>query len=381
MEEGQGMSLSSRASGIALFLLLALGAPVAQSTARLGLQTANCQMRVAPGRLPDRLKLAWKFKTRGPVFSSAALAGGRVFIGSTDGNVYALRLKDGKRLWAFKTRDSVEATPHVVSGLVVVGSADGYLYALDAATGRLRWRYRTEDKILGGANSAPAPDGKGTWIVVGSYDNRVHCVRAGTGKPVWTYETDNYVNGTPAVGAGRVIFGGCDGFLHVIRLADGKRINSIDLKDYIAGSAAFDGRYAFLGHYGNAVLCADVEAGKIVWAYREQRFPYFSSPAVTDDRVVIGGRDKRVHCLNRRDGKPLWAFRTRGKVDSSPTICDGKALIGSEDGRLYMIGLNDGRERWAYQIGAPIISSPTVADGTVVVGANDGYVYAFRGVQ
>jgi outer membrane protein assembly factor BamB len=75
-----------------------------------------------------------------------------------------------------------------------------------------------------------------------------------------------------------------------------------------------------LGHYGNAVIRANVATGKIVWTYRERGFPYFSTPAVTPSRVVIGGRDKRVHGIERATGKGLWTFRTRGKVDSSPVI-------------------------------------------------------------
>ena len=122
----------------------------------------------------------------------------------------------------------------------------------------------------------------------------------------------------------------------------------------------------------------NTQTGQIVWTFRDRAFPFFSSPAVTADRVVIGGRDKRVHCLNRADGKPIWEFRTRAKVDSSPVVCDGKVIVGGEDGRLYSLGLADGKERWSYEIGTPILSSPTIANGTILVGADDGYVYAFR---
>lgn len=339
----------------------------------------NRRLRTAPGPLPNRLAVAWKFKTGGPVVSSATVANGRVYFGSDDGHLYALRLTDGRRLWSFKAGDVVEATPLIVGGAVVFGSADHWLYSLDAGTGKLRWKYKTDDKILGGANEGTVAGGKKTLIVVGSYDNRVHCVDAGTGHRMWTYETDNYVNGSPVVYEGKVIVGGCDGVLHVMRLSDGKKIRAIVIGDYIAATAAVDGRYAYLGHYGNKVVCADLAAGRIVWTYVDRLFPYFSSPAVSSDRVVIGGRDKRVHGLRRDNGKPLWEFRTRGKVDSSPVICDGKVLVGSEDGRFYMLDLSDGRERWSYEIGAPIVGSPSVYEGTVLIGADDGYLYAFRG--
>ena len=64
---------------------------------------------VAGGSLPERLDLLWTFKTAGPVKSSAAIVQDRVFIGSDDGNVYALALADGRKVWAFKTGGGVES--------------------------------------------------------------------------------------------------------------------------------------------------------------------------------------------------------------------------------------------------------------------------------
>src|ERR1043165_1200079 len=44
---------------------------------------------VASVQLPEQPALLWSFKTQGPVKSSAAIAGERVFIGSDDGQLYA----------------------------------------------------------------------------------------------------------------------------------------------------------------------------------------------------------------------------------------------------------------------------------------------------
>jgi outer membrane protein assembly factor BamB len=121
----------------------------------------------------------------------------------------------------------------------------------------------------------------------------------------------------------------------------------------------------------------DLKAGTNVWEFRNREFPYFSSPAVTADRVIFGGRDKQLHCVNRANGATVWSFATRGKVDSSPVVCDGKIVVGSNDGRLYLVSLTDGRELWSYEIGQSIESSPAVADGKIVIGSNDGNVYCF----
>ena len=132
----------------------------------------------------------------------------------------------------------------------------------------------------------------------------------------------------------------------------------------------------YVGNYGNLVLAIDAKAGSILWKYRDRNFPYFSSAAVTDDRVIIGSRDKRLHCIERATGKGVWTFQSRGQVESSPVICGDAIVVGSQDGRLYNVGLADGKERWAFDAGAPITASPAVSDGLIVVGAEDGNLFA-----
>jgi len=66
---------------------------------------------------------------------------------------------------------------------------------------------------------------------------------------------------------GNIIFGGCDGMLHVVSLATVKDPFDGD-RNYIAGTAALDGDLAYVGHYGNEVVCANIRTGKVIWTYR-----------------------------------------------------------------------------------------------------------------
>ena len=331
----------------------------------------------APGTLPDSLELLWKFETGDEVKSSPAIVDDMVYVGSADANMYAINLEDGEEAWKYQTPDMIESAPCVVDGSVYVGCADGFLYALEAKTGAFRWKYETDGEILGAANWMRSPDGTGLWILIGSYDNHLHCVDAAKGKAVWTYETDNYINGSPAVSDQKTAFGGCDAIIHVVSLIDGTKAAGIDGGSYIAGSAAFLDGQIYVGNYDNIFVRADVAAEKIVWEYAESDSPFFSSPAVGEDVVIFGGRDKKVHCVGRDDGKVVWTFQTLGEVDSSPAICGDKVVIGSEDGHIYLLKLSDGSKLWSYETGQPVMSSPAVARGTVVVGCDDGYVYAF----
>ncbi|MFT4840141.1 MAG: outer membrane protein assembly factor BamB [Planctomycetota bacterium] len=332
----------------------------------------------APGRIGSKPTLAWTYATKDEILSSPAIADGLVFIGSTDNSVYAIDQVTGVKRWSYATQDMVEAPALVLDGRVYIGSSDGFLYALDAKTGKLAWKFETQDKILGGANWFTAKNGE-TRIVVGSYDANVYCLDD-SGNKMWAYETDNYVNGTPAIYNGEIVFGGCDAGLHLVNVETGVRVNKVELGSgcQVAGSVALYKGKAYFGHYGNEFLSVDLTSGAIDWRYASKRDGFVSSPALNDTYVVFGGRDKNLHCVLRKDGTPQWKFQTRRKVDASPVITGDKVVFGSGDGRLYLLSLKDGKELWNYDVGKAIYSSPAVVNGLIVVGTGDHRVYAFH---
>lgn len=327
--------------------------------------------------VPDVAHLKWSFKTGGPVKSTPAVAGGMVYFGSEDEKVYAVRLSDGTKVWEVKTDGLVVSSPLLLDGRIYIGTAGTNLLALDAAKGTEVWRYGTEGEVKSSAGWFRSPKGDANWLVIGGYDNRLHCVDAATGKSNWVYETGNFVNGAPAVGGGLTAFGGCDAIVHVLNLADGTKAREVEAGAYIIGSAAVVDGVGYVGHYENEFLAIDLRKGEVKWRYRDRNFPYGGSPAVTRDRVLFGGRDKRVHCVDRETGRQVWVFATRGKVESSPVVAGDRVVVGSDDGRVYVLGLADGKEIWNHDIGQAVQGSPAVVDDHILVGAEDGVLYCF----
>jgi len=127
------------------------------------------------------------------------------------------------------------------------------------------------------------------------------------------------------------------------------------------------------------VLGADLRRKRIMWRYEypERQFPFYSSAAAAADRIVVGGRDKLIHCLNAKTGKAIWSFTTRARVDSSPAIASDRVYAGSNDGRLYVLELATGKKVWEFEAGAPLSASPAIAGGRVVIGSQDGKLYCF----
>src|SRR5262245_46838972 len=84
---------------------------------------------VAASSLPDTLKVAWSYNAGDVVESSAAIAGGLVYIGVGDGTLTALDLASGAVRWKYKTGALLgESSPTVAGGVVYIGDLDGVVH-------------------------------------------------------------------------------------------------------------------------------------------------------------------------------------------------------------------------------------------------------------
>ena len=110
------------------------------------------------------------------------------------------------------------------------------------------------------------------------------------------------------------------------------------------------------------MLGIDWKASRVKWRFADpdREFPFLASAAVTDTQVIVAGRDKRLHALDRETGKPTWTFVTKGRIDSSPVVVGRRVFVGSSDGKLYAVDLDTGKETWSFEAGGPISASPTI---------------------
>jgi eukaryotic-like serine/threonine-protein kinase len=329
---------------------------------------------VAAAAPPASLKVLWSYEAGDTIQSSAAIADGRVFAAVGSGELVALNFTDGKVVWKYKMEDFAgESSPAVADGTVYVGDLGGVLHAVRATDGKKLWTFKTAAEI----KSSPVV--VGDRVLIGSYDGKLYALATNDGKLLWSLETQNYIHATPAVADGLAYLSGCDEVFHVIRIADGKEVFTIPFAANTGASAAIAGARAYFGTFNNEVLAFDLKTRKLAWRYahKDRHFPFYSSAAVADGLVVIGGRDKMIHALNATNGKARWTFMTRARVDSSPVIAGGRVYVGSNDGRFYVLGLAKGEKIWEYDAGSPLSASPALASGRIVIGSSDGRLICF----
>ena len=331
---------------------------------------------VIPGTaLPATLKLAWTFEAGDAIESSAAIADGTVFVGTQASELIALDLASGAVKWRYKTKNAIgESSPAVGHGIVYVGDLGGTFHAVDARDGKVMWTFKTGSEI----KSSPVV--VGDHVLFGSYDQHFYAVNARTGAIHWKLETNGPVHATAAVADGIAYITGCDEIFRAIRVSDGKEVFTVPSGAYTGASPALVGTVAYYGTFNNDVLAVDLAAKKILWRYThpERQFPYASSAAVHEGKVVVGGRDKMVHGIDAKTGKSLWTFTTRSRVESSPVITGGRVYVGGNDGKFYVLDVNTGAKVWEFEAGAPMSASPAVAGGSLVIGTQDGRLFCFR---
>ncbi|HEV2800525.1 MAG TPA: PQQ-binding-like beta-propeller repeat protein [Pyrinomonadaceae bacterium] len=326
--------------------------------------------------VPKNIRPLWNYQAGAGVESSAAIAYGTVFVGSQDGVLAALDLGNGAVRWKYNTgsKEGIgESSPAVANGLVYVGDLGGTIHAVNASNGRGAWTFKTGGEIK---SSPVAVDDK---ILIGSYDGHLYCLDARSGAVRWKVKTNGPVHATAGVSGGTAYIAGCDEVFRAIRISDGRELYTVASGAYTGASPALMNNSAFYGTFDNYVLGVNLSTRRISWRYRnaQRQFPFYSSAGAVENRVVLGGRDKYVHCLDARTGKALWTFGTRARVESSPALASGRVFVGSSDGRFYVLDFYSGAKVWEFDAGAALSASPAVASGRIVIGSQDGRVYCF----
>jgi outer membrane protein assembly factor BamB len=342
--------------------------------------------------------LQWRFQTGGAVRSSPVLADGFVYVGSSDGYMYALDASTGAERWKLNAQSAITSTPAVVNGTVYVGTWDGRFLALKAASGEVLWSVKTgADAALAWGyesgdfftSSPTVLDGK---VLCGGGDGFLYALESTTGRELWKVKTGGRVRSTPAVDRGTVFVGSFDGSLYAVELesgqlkwhyeTEGAGLNSgdfgYDRKSIQSSPAVADGT-VFFGARDGFLYAVNAQDGQLRWRFDHQISWVNSSPAVAEGMVYAGSSDgKFIQGVDARTGKEVWRLKTESLIWSSPAIAGQSLYVGDWAGNLYALNRSNGGELWRYRAHRRILSSPLLAEGRLYFGSDDGAVYAIN---
>jgi outer membrane protein assembly factor BamB len=190
-----------------------------------------------PSNLGTNFSVAWR-KAFQPekVYPQvqAIVSGGKVFVGTEMGSLYALNATTGAQAWKFTAGGPIINSVAVDGGRVFFSAMDGAVYALDANTGSQVWKSQLSQ--FTGFSTAPiVADGK---VLIGGRNAIFYALNPSNGATLWSYNTGSPILQTAAWNSGKVYFGAMNMNVYALNTANGSlawkspRIPGMAFKDY-----------------------------------------------------------------------------------------------------------------------------------------------------
>jgi len=309
----------------------------------------------------------------------------KIYIGSDDGNLYALNANTGNQIWKYTTGGAVQSSPTVVNNTVYFGSTDKYLYAIDATNGTLKWKYLTQAPIR--TESPVVSNGLVFISCSNNYPSGyLYGLNASTGALVWTKSMPGPT--TPAMAGGSVFVGTIEGWFTAFKEMTGDTIWS-QSNIFGPAPAVNNGKlYALNSLLTAQIGCFDASNGNLIWAHECNAVG--SGPTIDNGTVYVSSffhTDQWLEAYNATTGEFKWKYTPIYPGNgipappSCPVVLDSIAYPGFHLGGFYAVKTTTGMVAWKFDL--PInewFSNPTAANGVVYVGNADKYVYALDAV-
>jgi outer membrane protein assembly factor BamB len=278
-------------------------------------------------------EVLWRSHVDAPVRAGPLLDEDRLYVATEsqpDGRVYAIRLRDGRRLW--RTRAGSVVAPLAFEGdAIYAATEEGVVARLEPERGRLRWRAT----LSGAVRAAPVITPAG--LVVASTSDTLYLIDRETGTVRSRLKLPGAVLATPAT----------------------------------------DGRSVYLGTMNGRIVAVNLASWTIAWD-RAAGDAVYGAPAFVGDTLFVLARDGRLWLIPVQTPDAATSHTLDIVASAGPTPLASGVLVGSVSGELLLVDPATGAIRWRAQVAGPIEEPPLVRDRQVVVVAGRGNIHTYR---
>jgi outer membrane protein assembly factor BamB len=318
--------------------------------------------------------------------------GKRVFVGSSDRGLYAVRVEDGSVLWRFETLGFVQCAPlyDEAEDVVYFGSNDGALYKVAARDGRLMWRFMSNAEV------SRRPVLFGGLLYVANANDTVLALDPGTGELRW------HQHRTPAMGMEVAGYAGVTAFRNKIyagfsdgnvaafdALTGAERWQPVDLAAEVEATTGEAPRYldvdttpvpdqlqagpvVFVASYAGGVYALDAETGTQVWSNAGVigvadlvlwHQPARTDPPTPERRLLLAASGTSgLWALNPETGAEMWRRSLPSGGVSAPVPISGALLVSTTRLGVFLLS----------PLGGDLIDGIHMADGSSMTPAAAG---------
>lgn len=247
-----------------------------------------------------------------PGLSSPAVVGGVVYIGASDGKLYAINETTGALLWTYTTGGPIKSSPAVGSGLVMFGSDDGTFYSVNTATHTLAWSVVCGQPVQG------SPAISGADVYWGSGATGMDTPNQTAGK-LWS---------RPVVGGSGWEF---------------------DAHGGVPAPCIGPNGSIYIGSGNGSVYKVDRDTHAAIWEFKTIG-PVLTNVSIGKDpggtyRVVIGscylpyqepnGHDGLWYVLDSTTAEQIWSFQSGGEIYAGASLWQDQVIAVTHAGTVW----------------------------------------------
>jgi outer membrane protein assembly factor BamB len=331
-------------------------------------------------------KMIWKFKTAGQIRSTVCINGNDLFFMSGDG-IYCLDKTKGKQLRKYKTGgekqydvyDYHQGSPVIYNGKLYIGSSDSNIYVFNPVTLELLWKYKTNGMV-----HAAFAFGKGK-LFAGSFDGNLYAINADNGQLVWKFKSlghDFFPKGElqfpPTYANDRVYIGGRDynlyaidaekGIVHWTRAYPGGWVTDISL------SPRTDSVLLVTTSDPLVLVCMDGIYGSDIWETK-MKSEVFGKCVFSQSKIYVGTALGKLDCIDRKTGKIEWAFTNESYVANQSQYLKTDETLRDDIDKILKTG--DDYITMSEKLGG-IFNTVAITNDYIVFSSMNGTLYCLK---
>ncbi len=193
----------------------------------------------------------WTTQLGGSIKAAPAFDDGTIYVGDYGGNMNAVRAGDGKLVWQTEDQGTglggngrIYSTAAVAFGRVYAGDVDNRVYSFAQDSGEIAWSFSAGNYVYSGIAAADTGSTRPA-VYFGSHDRYAYALDAKTGAEIWKEPAGGQISG-PATVVGDVVYlstfsgDATIGF----DLSSGRRVFAYDDGEY--GPVVSDGQMIFV---------------------------------------------------------------------------------------------------------------------------------------
>lgn len=335
----------------------------------------DSKLDLAPAKISETEPALWTFPTHGPIGWAAHPVISRdektLYVGSTDGRLYALQSETGKQSFNFDADAPILTSPIYLDGRLVVSDSAGKTQAIDSATGKVIWSWEGPAPVLA------SPVMSGNQVIVCDRTGQVTALDIRMGRRLWNFSALDAIVAAPRAHGDSLYFGTRGGHVYSIGAHSGKLNWKYVADGRIVSTPTASVDTVYVGTQGGVCFALEAETGRLIWEYPTFS-PILKSGVIVFTSVMFASENKWLYCCEKYSGTLKWKAPLKGSPGAALETIGASVISVSRDGWMQGFDTANGKLRFQRFLHKQIEAPPLINKDKVYLGTVDGEVSCFN---